>query len=78
MKKLLIKEVDRYYSTNKKGTYISEYIIYVKIDNQHLQCELAIGDEQKKDMVHELILKYFYDYSKQETLNSIEKITLFK
>jgi hypothetical protein len=77
MKKLLIKEVDRYYSINKKDTYISEYLIYVKIDDQNLICESVIGDEQKKEIIHELILRHFYDYSTKEILNSIEEITLF-
>jgi hypothetical protein len=77
MKKLLIKEVDRYYSKNKKDKYISEYLIYVKIDDLNLTCETAIGDNEKKDIIHELVLKHFYDYNKQEILNLIEEITLF-
>lgn len=77
MKKLLIKEVDRYYSKNKKDKYISEYLIYVKIYDLNLTCETAIGDNEKKDIIHELVLKHFYDYNKQEILDSIEEITLF-
>lgn len=77
MKKLLIKEVDRYYSSNKKGKYISEFLIYVKIDDQNLKCETAIGDNEKKEIVNELILIHFYDYNTKEILNSIEEIALF-
>lgn len=77
MKKILIKEIDRYYSTNRKKAYISEFLVYYKIDNQNIKCESVIGENQKIEIVNELILLYFKDYNNSEILNSIEEITLF-
>jgi len=76
MKKILIKEIDRYYSSLDKTKYISEYLIYFKLNDKNIECESVIGNDGKRDVVHEMILKHFNDYDKQQIINSIEEITL--
>jgi hypothetical protein len=67
MKKILIKEVK-----TKNDLY---YLVYFKLDDKNIECELTTNKEDKNLVVNELILKYFENYSKEDILKSIEEIT---
>lgn len=57
-KKILIKEIDKYINLKKNKT-ISEYIVYYMINGQNIEALIAVGDQEKKLMVNEILLKHF-------------------
>ena len=74
MKRIVIKEIDKLKSNTFSEKVVSEYLIYL-ILNQG--CEDIIlkgfteyGDKNKDAKVDELLLEYFID---NETLNQIDK-----
>jgi phenylpyruvate tautomerase PptA (4-oxalocrotonate tautomerase family) len=59
MKKILVKEIDRLKSTTHKKKYISEYLIYVMLDDVKLNAYIEIGEKSKKERVNDLLLTHF-------------------
>lgn len=59
MKKIVIKEIDRLKSTTYKKKYVSEYLIYVMLDDIKLSAHIEIGEQSKKERVNELLLTHF-------------------
>ena len=79
MKKIIIKETDRFYSRKKKNKYISEYLVYVNVDGNNIACEIALGDNERAIAVHEFALTYFQHLDKYtDIINYIEEITNYK
>lgn len=59
MKKILIKEIDRLKSTTYKKKCVSEYLIYVMLDDIKLNAYTEIGEKSKKERVNDLLLTHF-------------------
>lgn len=77
MKKIIIKEIDKYYSKTDKKKVISEYLVYLTIDGINIQCFNEIGDQAKKERVNMLLLNDFNAMLDQNDLmNIIEEITI--
>jgi hypothetical protein len=77
MKKIIIKEIDKYYSKTDKKKVISEYLVYLTIDDTNIQCFNEIGDHAKKERVNMLLLSDFHTMLNQNDLKDIiEEITL--
>jgi len=77
-KSLVIKEVDRYVSKLHKK-HVSEYLIYLLIDNIRVSAFLEIGEQSKKLRVNELLLEHFYfNNNINIDSSSIKEISVFK
>jgi hypothetical protein len=72
MKKIIIKEIDRLKSTVHKPKSISEYLIYVMLDDIKLNAYTELGEIAKKERVNELLLTHFI--TEQNNKISIEDI----
>lgn len=72
MKKIIVKEIDRLNSTVFKRKKISEYLIYVMLDDIKLKAYTEIGENAKKERVNELLLTHFI--TEQNNKISIEDI----
>lgn len=60
MKKILVKEIEQYKSTFRKDKMISEYMIYLVMDNNKIvSANLELGEDNKRLRVNELLLQYF-------------------
>lgn len=46
---ILTKEIDKYKSTFHKGRVISEYIIYIMIDEVIIEAYTELGEENKNN-----------------------------
>ena len=58
MKKIIIKEIDKYSSKLYQGKTISEYLIYVDLDGIKIHAYTELGEDAKKERVNELILEH--------------------
>jgi hypothetical protein len=79
-KKIVIKEVDKLLSVLHKDRIVTEYIIYVIINEntiQPLEAYTEFGEEAKKARVNELILLHFITEDNQPINNEdiIEEIS---
>lgn len=79
-KKIVIKEVDKLLSILHKDRIVTEYIIYVIINEniiQPLEAYTEFGEEAKKARVNELILLHFITEDNQPINNEdiIEEIS---
>jgi hypothetical protein len=72
MKKIIVKEIDRLNSTVFKEKQISEYLIYLMLDDIKLNAYTEIGSYAKKERVNELLLTHFI--TEQNNKISIEDI----
>jgi hypothetical protein len=72
MKKIIVKEIDRLNSTVFKEKQISEYLIYLMLDDIKLNAYTEIGSDAKKERVNELLLTHFI--TEQNNKISIEDI----
>jgi hypothetical protein len=72
MKKIIVKEIDRFNSTVFKEKQISEYLIYLMLDDIKLNAYTEIGSDAKKERVNELLLTHFI--TEQNNKISIEDI----
>jgi hypothetical protein len=72
MKRIVVKEVDRLKSQLFDEKTVSEYLIYVILNqgnnDVNLICHVEYGDENKKNRINELLLEYFYS---DDSLNTI-------
>jgi len=59
MKKIVIKEIDRFNSTVHKPKSVSEYLIYIVLDDVKIKAYTEIGESAKKERVNELLLTHF-------------------
>ena len=57
MKRIAIREIDRFTSQMHEGRIISEYIIYLYQNDVTLACYTEIGNEAKNIRVNEMILE---------------------
>lgn len=67
-KKIVIKEIDKLLSALHKDRIVSEYIIYVIMDDNYIQpleAYTEFGDDAKKTRVNELILLHFITENNQ-------------
>jgi hypothetical protein len=80
MTKIIIKEVDRFYSRKKGKNYISEYLIYTNIHGVNVACKKVLGDDEKSLTVTEYLITYLDSIPKnaEEISNHIEEITIYK
>jgi len=82
MKKIIIKEIDRFKSIKHKYKYVSEYLIYLDCDEAglHINAYTEIGDTAKRDRVNELLLIHFVkeDNTKLNIEDIVEEMSLFK
>jgi len=78
MKKIVIKEIDRLNSTVHKPKSISEYLIYVMLDDVKLKAYTEIGEAAKKERVNELLLTHFIteQNNKINTQDMIQEMSL--
>lgn len=76
MKKIVVREVDRLKSDLFKDKTVSEYLIYVILNNGdkdvNLICHIEYGEENKKNRINELFLEHFYS---EESLSEKVAIT---
>lgn len=79
-KNIIIKEIDRYLSKKHKNKQISEYLIYVTLeDGQKISAYTEIGEEAKKIRVNELLIEHFYQNNNLNVdIVSIEEQSVFK
>ena len=79
-KNIIIKEIDRYLSKKHKNKQISEYLIYVALeDGQKISAYTEIGEEAKKIRVNELLIEHFYQNNNLNVdIVSIEEQSVFK
>jgi len=77
MKKIIIKEIDRFYSRKSVKNYISEYLIYVTIDGVNTQCFNEIGYVAKEERVNMLLLEMAEPLNKSVLKEMIEEITTY-
>ncbi|TXG80237.1 MAG: hypothetical protein E6R13_08510 [Spirochaetes bacterium] len=78
MQKIIIKEIDRYYSKKLGKKHISEYLIYVNVDGINTQCFNEFGEEAKKERVNMLLLETCMPLNTAVLDDIIEEITLYK
>lgn len=78
MQKIIIKEIDRYYSKKLGKKHISEYLIYVTVDGINTQCFNEFGEEAKKERVNMLLLETCMPLNAAVLDDIIEEITLYK
>lgn len=78
MKKIIIKEIDRYYSQRNTKKYVSEYLIYVTVDGINVQCFNEIGEQAKKERVNMLLVESCLPLNKAVLKEIIEEITICK
>ena len=77
MQKIIIKEIDRFYSRKRGKNYISEYLIYVTIDGINTQCFNEFGNEAKKERVNMLLLEMSASLNHSVLNEIIEEITTY-
>ncbi len=79
MQKIIIKEIDKLHSSLHKNYIVSEYLIYVMVDeNQTLEAYTELGEAAKNARINELILVHFMDEDNQGIVTKediIEEIT---
>jgi hypothetical protein len=61
MKKIIVKETDRFKSKLHKNKTISQYLIYLNIGSVPTGGWVELGEEAKKIRVNELILLHFME-----------------
>lgn len=76
MQKIIIKEIDRYYSKKLVKKHISEYLIYVTVDGINTQCFNEVGENAKKERVNMLLLETCIPLNDAVLDDIIEEITL--
>ncbi len=76
MYKILIKEIDRYYSKKRGKNHVSEYLIYVTIDGTNTQCFNEIGEQAKRERVNMLLLESCLPLNQSVLNEIIQEITL--
>jgi hypothetical protein len=60
MKKIIVKEIEQYTSTFRKDKTVSEYMIYLVMDNNKIiSANLELGEDNKRLRVNELLLQHF-------------------
>lgn len=59
MKKIVVKEIDRLKSSIYKPKEISEYLIYLMLDNVKISAHTEIGEIAKRDRINDLLLTHF-------------------
>jgi hypothetical protein len=79
-KKIIVKEIDTYSSKLFKGKTISEYLIYVALeDGAKISATIVYGNDAKIDKVNELLVEHFlvnsYKLNPQEV---VEELTFQK
>jgi N-glycosylase/DNA lyase len=76
MKKIIIKEIDKYSSQNFRNKTISEYLIYLMEGDVRVSAFTEIGEEAKRERIHMVLLTSFPStLTKDEYKNYIEEIT---
>jgi hypothetical protein len=79
MTKIIVKEIDRFYSRKRGKNYISEYLIYINIDGKNIECKEVLGQNEKSLAVTEYLVTYFKTIPNiDEVSNYIEEITNYK
>jgi hypothetical protein len=72
MKKIVIKEIDQYQSSRFKNKTISEYLIYVLVDDKQAHSAYTeFGETAKKLRVNSLILERFMDNNQDVDVKEI-------
>lgn len=72
MKRILIKEIDRLYSKLHKNRFVSEYIIYLMIDDVKLKAFTVVGEKSKERYVLAMLLTNdFGDLTEEEIIQEV-------
>lgn len=71
--RIVVKEIDRFLSSRNKGRYISEYLLYFKMDEVSVECFNEIGVEAKELRLNELVKKYNCDKIEEITFEEFKK-----
>lgn len=66
---ILVKKIDEYKSKVHKDKTISEYIIYLMVDDTPIEANTALG-EKEKDVV---VLNYYNKFAWQTDIKILEK-----
>jgi hypothetical protein len=79
MTKIIVKEIDRFYSRKKGKNYISEYLIYINIDGKNIACREVLGQTEKSLVVTEYLVTHFETIPNiDDVSNYVEEITNYK
>jgi hypothetical protein len=79
MTKIIVKEIDRFYSRKKGKNYISEYLIYINIDGKNIACREVLGQTEKSLVVTEYLVTHFKTIPNSDDIsNYVEEITNYK
>ena len=75
-KKIIVKEVDKLLSALHKDRVVTEYLIYVMIDNnsQPLEAYTELGEVAKSARINELILIHFISEDPTQESPKLEDI----
>lgn len=76
MKRIIIKEIDKYTSRLYKGKTISEYLIYVDMDGTRLHAYTELGEDAKQERVNQLVVEHLIT-GDTKTINKDESIEEF-
>jgi len=76
MKRIIIKEIDKYSSRLYKGKTISEYLIYVEVNGTRVHAYTELGEDAKQERVNQLIVEHLIS-SDTKTINKDEIIEEF-
>ena len=66
---ILIKKIDEYKSKRHKNKFISEFIVYLMIDDIPIEATIALGEKEKDSTV----LYYYNRFAWQTEIKIIEK-----
>lgn len=66
---ILIKKIDEYKSKRHKNKFISEFIVYLMIDDIPIEATIALGEKEKDSTV----LSYYNRFAWEIDIKIIEK-----
>lgn len=66
---ILVKKIDEYKSTKYKNKFVSEFIVYLMVDNTPIEANTVLGEEQKNST----ILSYYNKFARQTDIKIKEK-----
>lgn len=73
--RILIKENDKLKSVRHKGRMVSEYLIYLMVDNVAVKCYNEIGENAKLDRVNDILLREFNIDNKNNINDIIDEVS---
>jgi len=78
-KKIVVKEIDKLVSVVSPTRVVTEYMVYLMVNEQKVAAYLELGEEAKNIRVNELIVKHFmsdeHDTNKIIITNIVEEVS---